>query len=119
MPFKKGQSGNPGGSPNAAKRSLANSFVRTLRRKWEAHGDKVIDRLIAEDPAAFVRAVTAVLPKDVSIEAAVNNTIDVRGLPATSEWLKQFRTEREKPKLLTDNEGSFRGNSNSSLDRPQ
>jgi hypothetical protein len=71
------------------------------------------------DPGAYVKALIAVMPKDVSIDAVVNNTIDIKGLPATSRWLEQFRIERQEPKLLTDNEGSFRGNSNSSLDRPQ
>jgi hypothetical protein len=73
MPFKKGQSGNPEGRPNVAKQRLQNSFIRALMRDWEQHGDQVIERLRNENPAAYVRAIVGVLPKDLSVEGHIKD----------------------------------------------
>jgi hypothetical protein len=97
MPFKKGQSGNPQGRPNVAKQRLQNSFIQALMRDWQEHGEQVIQRLRRENPAAYVRAITSVLPKDVSFEGHVSEEKAGFGsLTATQAFIEQVIRESEE-----------------------
>jgi hypothetical protein len=53
MPFRKGQSGNPGGSSQARK-LLNDSFLRALHRVRDKHGDKALETMAQEHPCQFV-----------------------------------------------------------------
>lgn len=65
--WKPGQSGNPKGRPPNAKQKLSDAFLADMLTAWEANGKAAIDRVIAERPHEFIKAVGAIVPKDISI----------------------------------------------------
>ena len=103
MPWHKGQSGNPGGLSKGSRRKLTDAFLRALARDFEAHGEAVIERVREEHPVAYFRGMISLLPKEHSIDGAVEQTLKIEGLAATAELLERIRAEssahqRTKPK---------------------
>ena len=103
MLWQKGQSGNPGGLSKGSRRKLTDAFIRALARDFEAHGEAVIQRVREEHPVAYFKGMISLLPKDHSIDAAVEQTVKVEGLPATRQFLEDIRDRastyaRKKPK---------------------
>jgi hypothetical protein len=103
MPWQKGQSGNPGGLSKGCRRKLNDAFLRALARDFEAHGEELIERVRAEHPVAYFKGMISLLPKEHSIDSAVEQTLKVDGLSATAELLERIRAEssahqRTKPK---------------------
>jgi len=103
MPWQKGQSGNPGGLSKGSRRKLTDAFIRALARDFEAHGEAVIQRVREENPVAYFKGMISLLPKDHSIDGAVEQTFKVEGLQATRQFLEDIRDRastyaRKKPK---------------------
>src|SRR5215217_753087 len=91
MPWQKGQSGNPGGLSKGSRRKLTDAFIRALARDFEAHGEAVIQRVREENPVAYFKGMISLLPKDHSIDGAVEQTFKVEGLQATRQFLEDIR----------------------------
>ena len=91
MPWHQGQSGNPGGTSKGCRRKLTDVFMRALARDWEQHGEAVIQRVREEHPVAYFKGMISLLPKDHSIDGAVEQTLNAKGLPATAEFLEQIK----------------------------
>lgn len=70
-PWKPGQSGNPKGRPQNAKQKLSDSFLADMLAAWEAKGKIAIDRVIEERPHEFIKAVAAIMPKEVNVRTQV------------------------------------------------
>lgn len=66
--FKPGQSGNPGGYAKGVRNRLNATFLRALADDFDAHGKEAIKNCREQDPAAYVRAVAALLPKEVELK---------------------------------------------------
>ena len=67
-PFKPGQSGNPRGRPKGARNKLGEEFLTQLCDDFEVHGAAVIERVRQEDPAAYLRVIASLIPKDIKID---------------------------------------------------
>jgi hypothetical protein len=65
--FKPGQSGNPGGKPAGARNKITAAFLNKLAADFEMHGQEAIERCREEDPAAYVKVVAGLLPKEVDL----------------------------------------------------
>jgi len=65
-------------------------FITDVYCKWKRHGSSVIDRVIATDPAAFLRTVAQILPKELDQTFNMNiNLIEARDFNANQ--LKAMR----------------------------
>lgn len=58
---------NGAGRPKGCRNKLAEVFIGDLYDKWQLYGDSVIDRVIREQPAQFLKVVAHLMPKDVNI----------------------------------------------------
>ena len=98
MPWRKGQSGNPGGLSKGARRKLTDAFIRTLARDWKVHGEEVIQRVRDDNPAAYFKGMLSLVPKDVSIEGDIKQALlYTEPMLATMAWIEQVLSESENP----------------------
>jgi hypothetical protein len=65
--FKPGNPGRPKGSRN----KLGEDFIQALAADFEKHGAETIERVRVQSPAAYLKVVASLLPKDVNLN--VNN----------------------------------------------
>ena len=75
-PWQPGQSGNPGGKPKGARNRLQGKFLNALADDFEEHGKKAIEACRAQDPSAYVRAIVALMPKELEISRALDDFTD-------------------------------------------
>ncbi len=54
-----------GGRQIGSRNKLTTEFLDDLYAKWRKHGAEVLDRVIRDDPAQFLKTVAAVLPKQL------------------------------------------------------
>ena len=88
MTWQKGQSGNPAGRPKGARNLLSESVLKELISHWEENGLDAIDRTCKEQPAAYLRAVLSLVPKDFAMTVERDETpphIEVRFVDELSE----------------------------------
>lgn len=68
--FKPGQSGNPLGRPKGSRNKLSEDFIAALSADFDEHGTDVIAKVRAESPVDYVKAIVALVPKQVSVADA-------------------------------------------------
>jgi hypothetical protein len=61
-----------GGRPKGARNKLGEQFVQDLALAWQEHGIEALDRVAKDDPAAFLRVVAGLMPKDVNLNLSLN-----------------------------------------------
>lgn len=66
--FKPGQTGNPAGRPKGSRNKLSESVIRDLLADWEVAGPSAIQACRLEDPAAYVRIVASLIPKELQLK---------------------------------------------------
>jgi hypothetical protein len=64
-PFLPGNNANPHGRPRGSRHRLSESFLAAFCEDFEEHGADAIARTRMEDPAAYLRAAVAILPKQI------------------------------------------------------
>jgi hypothetical protein len=78
--WKPGQpSSNPLGRPKGSRNKLSESVIKDILADWEVAGPSAIQACRLEDPAAYLRIVTSLVPKEFSIkdsESALASIID-------------------------------------------
>ena len=67
--WKPGQSGNPAGRPVGSRNKLSDKFCADLLEHWQEHGVEAMDAALKKDPAAYLRVVASMMPKDVKFTA--------------------------------------------------
>jgi hypothetical protein len=70
--FIAGNSGN-GGRPKGSRNKLGEEFVATLQADFMAHGAGVVERVRIEQPAAYLKVIASVIPKELVVNS---NPID-------------------------------------------
>lgn len=63
------QAGNPG-RPKGSRNKLGEDFLKALHEDFSEHGVKAIQDMRAEDPAAYVKVVASLLPKEIKVSTA-------------------------------------------------
>ena len=87
MAWQKGQSGNPADRPKGARNLLSESVLKELISHWEENGRDAIDRTCKEQPAAYLRAVLSLVPKDFPMTVERDETpqhVEITFVDATS-----------------------------------
>jgi len=64
MPWKPGQSGNPGGRPKGAKDKLSKAFFAEITGHWEEHGMDAIHRVWEDKPEVYVQVISRLMPSE-------------------------------------------------------
>lgn len=85
--FAPGQSGNPGGKPKAARNRLTARFLNDLADDFEEHGKTAIVRAREDDPMGYVKAIAALMPKQVEQTQPLEDLGDAE-LVAAIAWLR-------------------------------
>ncbi|HEY6019151.1 MAG TPA: hypothetical protein VIY48_04405 [Candidatus Paceibacterota bacterium] len=75
-PFQKGQSGNPGGKPVAARNRLQGDFMRTLAEDFAEYGHSAIVEMRLNSPAQYVKAIASLMPKELEITRPLDDISD-------------------------------------------
>jgi hypothetical protein len=65
--------GKPGpGRPVGSRSKLSEQFLLDLRDVWNRRGIEVLEKCCDEDPAALLRAISGLLPRDVRIDLGLD-----------------------------------------------
>jgi hypothetical protein len=73
-PFQPGQSGNPKGRERGSRNKLGEAFVDALHEDFQEHGPAAITACREENPAAYLKVVASLLPKELNIRASADLT---------------------------------------------
>lgn len=65
--FKPGQSGNPAGRPKGSRHKLAEAFIADMYEAWQKSGAGVLKDVIKDEPAAFLRSMVSLMPKEMDV----------------------------------------------------
>lgn len=74
--FKPGVSPNPGGKPANARNRLTAKFLLTLADDFEAHGKAAVEKCRTEEPGTYLRAIVALMPKELEIKRPLEELDD-------------------------------------------
>src|SRR6516165_4786015 len=66
--FAPGYSGNPGGSPEAARKALNKDTILEMHRAFNIGGRKAIEKVMKNQPAVFLKLLVLLVPKEMQIE---------------------------------------------------
>lgn len=80
---------NGGGRKLGSRNKLTTEFLDDLYAKWQLHGADVLERVIRDDPAAFLRTVAQILPKEIDVNAGS----DFDGMENVSDILQKVAEE--------------------------
>lgn len=67
-----------GGRKPGARNKLGEAFIADLRDAWAEHGPDVIARVARDDPAALLKVIASLMPRDFNINANVG--VDARNV---------------------------------------
>jgi hypothetical protein len=80
---------NGGGRKLGSRNKLTTEFLDDLYAKWQQHGADVLERVIRDDPAAFLRTVAQIMPKEIDVNAGS----DFDGMESVAEILQKVADE--------------------------
>ena len=65
--FAPGNNANPAGRPKGSRNKLGEDFIAALSEDFKAHGVAAIQTVRAEDPAAYLKVIAQIVPKELNI----------------------------------------------------
>ena len=80
--FQPGHSGNPGGKPAGARNRLTAKFLNTLADDFEQFGKEALVNAREKDPMGYVKAIGALMPKQIEQTAPLDDLNDAELLAA-------------------------------------
>jgi len=104
--FVMGHAGNGGRKPGA-RGKLSTIFLDDLKSAWERHGADVLERVARDDPAALLRTVAMLMPKDINLSLSIDpvefagrfrSALEMLGNPEPLP--KQRRSLRNEPRVI-------------------
>jgi hypothetical protein len=92
-----------GGLSKGSRHKLTDAFIRALARDWQAHGEKVIQCVREDNPAAYFKAILSLVQKDVSVEGELTQApLYTEPMLATMAFLESVVSECDDPPLNED-----------------
>ena len=73
-----GKTANPAGRPKGIKHKLSASFINDLAAHWQAEGGDILRRVTEEDPAAVLRVIASLVPREMMLK--LEGATDGRGI---------------------------------------
>lgn len=77
--FKPNNIANPAGRPKGSRNKLSEAVIKDILADWEVAGPSAVQACRLEDPAAYLRIVTSLVPKEFNItgsESVLASIID-------------------------------------------
>jgi hypothetical protein len=68
MTFRQGVSGNPHGNRHHSRHLLNQEFIQALLVHFRQHGKKAIEKAAREQPAAYLKILAFLVPREMKIE---------------------------------------------------
>jgi hypothetical protein len=68
MTFRAGVSGNPHGNRHHSRHLLNQEFIQALLLHFRQHGKKAIEKVAREQPAAYMKILALLVPREMKIE---------------------------------------------------
>ena len=97
---------NGGGRKLGSRNKLATEFIDDVYAKWLKHGADVLERVIRDDPAAFMRTVAQILPKEIDAALNVNAGSDFDDCETVEDILRRV-AEKAGPNAALALTGAF------------
>ena len=66
--FAPGYSGNPGGSPDRARKALNAETIAALHDAFRRGGKQAIDRVMKNNPAMFLKMLVLLVPRELEVQ---------------------------------------------------
>ena len=60
--------GNPAGRPRGSRNALSEEVICALLRDFRKHGEKAIARVRRDHPAAYLKVLALLIPRDIKVE---------------------------------------------------
>ncbi|MBX6740420.1 MAG: hypothetical protein IRY87_00050 [Acetobacteraceae bacterium] len=87
-PWPKGVSGNPRGRPRETRDRLTGDFIRALAEDFAEHGAQAIAACRQTDPAAYLRLVAGLLPRELNVRRSPLDDLDHQQLLKLADALQ-------------------------------
>jgi hypothetical protein len=94
--FAPGYSGNPGGSPDRARKALNAETIAELHRAFRIGGRQAINKVMRNQPAVFLKLLVLLVPREMKVEHSrgVKEMTDEQ-LKREIELVKEMLAQRE------------------------
>jgi hypothetical protein len=94
--FAPGFSGNPGGSPEAARKALNKSTILEMHRAFNLGGRKAIEKVMRDQPAVFLKLLVLLVPRGVEVtHSGTIKSMSDDQIEATIEAIQAMLARRE------------------------
>jgi|SRR5215475_1184426 len=94
--FAPGFSGNPGGSPDRARKALNADTIREMHLAFQRGGRKAIDKVMKNQPAMFLKMLVLLVPRELEVEHSGGvKAMSDEQLEQGIELIKQMIAERD------------------------
>lgn len=92
IPFRRGQSGNPGGKPKNARNRIQSAFLEALAVDFETHATETIRLAREKDPCGYLRVIVSLVPKQIESSLLMDDVTDDE-LRAVLAYLRMSQPE--------------------------
>jgi hypothetical protein len=104
--FLPGNDGHRGGRRAGARNKLQTAFLEDLANEWAEHGRGVIRIVRLEKPVEFMKAIIAVLPKELVLEQNMLADMSDEDIAAYLAILQRAQMKKEKEQETGADDGS-------------
>lgn len=95
-PFQPGESGNPSGRPRGGRNRLSEVFLSIVVDDFVAHGTEAIAQLRQKDPAAYLRLIAALVPRELILQREESPGVDYAELSEAEVVMLLEEQQRRK-----------------------